>query len=153
MRLIRTVGLFSAGALAGAVGTAAFVRRALPSRGDAASDEVALVAILNGIDLRSRATAFRGGSMLAWLGGIAVDLREATPTPEMHLTTTALLGGIAVRLPPGWRVETSILTLGGGVDVDAPEPEDPAAPRLVLDGFALLGGIAVKGGEADLVED
>jgi hypothetical protein len=153
MRLLRAILLFKLGFWAGMLTSAFLLQRLFPSRGDAESDEVALVAILNGIDLRSRATAFRGGSMLAWLGGIAVDLREATPTPEMHLTTTALLGGIAVRLPPGWRVETSILTLGGGVDVDAPEPEDPAAPRLVLDGFALLGGIAVKGGEADLVED
>lgn len=43
--------------------------------GDEESDELGLVAVFNGIELKSRATAFRGGSMLAWLGGIAVARR------------------------------------------------------------------------------
>ena len=32
----------------------------------------------------------------------------------------------------------------GGVDVSVPEPDAADAPVLVLDGIALLGGIAVK---------
>jgi hypothetical protein len=31
-----------------------------------------------------------------------------------------------------------------GVAIEAPEPDDPAAPRLVIDGFTLFGGVAVK---------
>ena len=58
---------------------AAAVKRVLPSRGDEESDEVALAAIFGGIELVSRARAFRGGSMLAWFGGIAVDLRDVRP--------------------------------------------------------------------------
>ena len=57
------------------------MKRALPSRGDAESDEVALVAIFDGVKLESRSQAFRGGSMLAWFGGVAVDLREAQLAP------------------------------------------------------------------------
>jgi hypothetical protein len=133
----------------GVVAAAAFLRRALPSRGDAESDEVALVAIYNGIQLKSRAQAFRGGSMLAWYGGIAVDLREATPAPEARLSLSSFFGGIAVRVPPGWRVESSMRAIAGGVEVKVPEPEDPAAPTLTLDGFALFGGIAVGARVAD----
>jgi hypothetical protein len=40
------------------------------SRVDAESDELGLVAILEGVQLESRAKAFRGGSMLAWFGGV-----------------------------------------------------------------------------------
>ena len=47
-------------------------------------------------------------------------------------------------MPIGWRVESSATAIAGGVEVDVPEPEDDDAPRLVLEGFALLGGIAVK---------
>ena len=73
---------------AGFAGAAAFVKRSLPSRGDEESDEVALVAIFDGVT-------------------------------------------------------------SGGVAIDAPDPGDPAAPMLTLDGFALFGGIAVGARAAD----
>jgi hypothetical protein len=143
MRVLRSTGLFTAGAFSGFVAAALVVKQALPSRGDAESDEVALAAIFDGAELRSRAAAFRGGSMLAWFGGVAADLREATLAPEARLSLTSLLGGIAIRVPPGWRVESHARVLGGGIAVDVPEPDDPEAPTLVLDGFVFLGGIAV----------
>lgn len=128
---------------AGIAAAAALVKRLLPSEGDEESDEVALVAIFDGIAMKSRASAFRGGSMLSWFGGIAVDLREATLAPEAHLRVHALWGGIAIRVPPGWRVVSKANALVGGVNVDVPEPDDPDAPTLTIDGFAALGGIAI----------
>lgn len=81
MRPLRGLLLFKLGAWVGMMAAAAFVRRAVPSHGDEESDELGLVAVLNGIELKSRARAFRGGSMLAWFGGIAVDLREVELAP------------------------------------------------------------------------
>lgn len=149
MRVFRTLGLTTLGAFAGFAAAAALVKRALPSRGDAESDEVALVAILDGVALKSRATAFRGGSMLAWLGGVAVDLRDAQLAPGAHLSVHSLFGGIAIRVPPGWRVDSNVSSFGGGVAIGVPEPEDPTAPTLTLDGFSLFGGIAVGARVAD----
>jgi len=143
MRLFRAIGLISVGAFAGFASAAAIAKRALPSRGNSQSEEVALVAIFDGVDLRSRATPFRGGSMLAWFGGIAVDLREAKLAPHAHLSVHALLAGIAIRVPPGWRIESNVHALGGGVAIDAPYTDDAEAPRLVLDGLVLFGGVAV----------
>jgi hypothetical protein len=54
-----------------------------------------------------------------------------------------LFGGVAIRVPAGWRLESTVKAIAGGVDVKAPEPEDPDAPTLTLDGRALFGGIAV----------
>lgn len=143
MRHLRTPALLSLGFLAGLVASARILRRAVKSRGGPDDDEVALVAIFDGVNLRSRATAFRGGSMLAWVGGVAVDLREAELAPGAHLILHSLVGGIAIRIPPGWRVQSNLRALAGGVAIDSPEPHDQDAPRLTLDGFALLGGIAV----------
>jgi hypothetical protein len=143
VRTVRALGLLTLGAWGGFQAAAALTKRAIPSRGDEESDELALVAIYDGIDLKSRATAFRGGSMLAWFGGISVDLREATLAPGAHLTVNTLFGGVAIRVPAGWRLDSSLTALAGGVDVKAPEPEDPDAPTLTLDGRALFGGIAV----------
>jgi Cell wall-active antibiotics response 4TMS YvqF len=142
MRLFRTLFLIELGAWIGALSAAAFVKRAIPSRGDEDSDEVALVAIFEGIKLKSRSQAFRGGSMFAWVGGIDVDLREAQLAPDATLTLHTLFGGIAVRVPPGVRVESGLTALAGGVDARGLD-ETPGAPTLRLEGMAVFGGIAV----------
>jgi hypothetical protein len=143
VRPFRALGLLVLGGLAGVFAAARVLRHALPSRGDAESDEVALVAIFDGVNVKSRSSAFRGGTMLSWFGGIAVDLREAQLAPGARLSLHSLAGGIAIRIPPGWRVESNLHALAGGVAIDAPEPDDADAPRLTLEGFAVVGGIAV----------
>jgi Cell wall-active antibiotics response 4TMS YvqF len=145
---MRRLGVFFLGFYAGLVAAAALLKRALPSYGDEESDEVALTAIFGGIELKSRAQAFRGGSMLAWFGGIAVDLREAQLAPNARLTVGALFGGVAIRVPMGWRVESSLRPIAGGVDVQVPDPEDPNAPTLIIEGLAGFGGVAI-GAKAD----
>lgn len=143
MRPLRGVLLFKLGAWAGMMAAAAFVRRAVPSRGDEESDELRLVAIFNGITLKSRAKAFTGGSMLAWYGGIDVDLREVELAPDARLSLHTLFGGIAIKTPPGWRVESEMNAFAGGVDAARASSQDPDAPVLTLTGTALFGGIAV----------
>jgi hypothetical protein len=148
MRLFRSLLIFKLGVWAGMASAAAFVKRAVPSRGDEDSDELSLVAVFDGIDLKSRAKAFKGGLMLAWFGGIAVDLREAELAPGARLSVRTLFGGIAIKTPPSWRVESSVKSLAGGVDARTPAQDDRDAPVLTLEGIALFGGIAV-GARAD----
>ena len=57
--------------------------------------------MLDGIDLKSRAASFRGGSMFAWLGGIAVDLREAQLAPDALKVEHALRRDRVRILPAG----------------------------------------------------
>ena len=102
-----------------------------------------LVAIFDGIELKSRATAFTGGSMLAWFGGIAVDLRDANLAPGAQLSLHALFGGIAIKTPPSWRIESKGTALAGGIDVRTPAQNDPEAPVLTLTATSLFGGIAI----------
>jgi hypothetical protein len=153
MRLFRTLALLEVGAWAGMAAAAAFVKRAVPSRGDEESDELALVAVFDGVDLKNRAKAFRGGSMFAWFGGVAVDLREAELAPDARLSVHTLFGGIAVRVPEGWRVESDVKAIAGGVDVRTPAHDDLAAPTLKVDGLALFGGIAIGAKAADAASE
>jgi hypothetical protein len=148
MRALRSLLVFKLGVLTGMAIAAAFVKRVLPSRGDEESDELSLVAIFDGIDLKSRANAFKGGSMLAWFGGIDVDLTEVELAPGARLSVQTVLGGIAIRTPTNWRVESNVKALAGGVDARTPTTTDPDAPVLTLEGMALLGGVAV-GPKAD----
>jgi hypothetical protein len=141
MRALRSLLLLKLGAWAGMMGAAAFVKRAVPSRGDEDSDELALVAVFDGIDLRNRSSEFRGGSMLAWFGGISIDLREAQLAPDARLSLRTLFGGIALDVPPGWRIQSNVKAFAGGART--PAQDDPDAPVLTLDGVAVLGGVAV----------
>jgi hypothetical protein len=152
MRWLKRLALIELGFWIGLMVAARFVRHALPSRGDEVSDEVALVAVMDGVDLESRAQSFRGGTMLAWFGGVAVDLRAATLAPGAKLTTSALFGGVAIKVPPGWRIEHTARAFAGGVAVDAPDPDDPDAPTLVVEATAGFGGVAIKAEAADAVE-
>jgi hypothetical protein len=136
--------LFKLGLLSGVAASAGVMKRVLPSRGDAESDELDLVAIFDGIELESRSTAFRGGSLLSWFGGIDLDLVGAKLAPGARLRVHTLWGGIAVEVPDDWRVESTALALLGGVAVDRPKTDDGDAPVLAVEGFALLGGIAVS---------
>lgn len=142
VRPIRALALTTVGSVAGFMAAAAFVRHAFPSRGDEESDEVALVAVFDGIDLTNRSASFRGGSVLAWYGGVSLDLREATLAPDAHLTIHTLFGGVAIRVPPEWRLESSMQVLAGGADV-RPGAETADAPTLTIGGRAIFGGIAV----------
>jgi hypothetical protein len=142
MRALRSLLLLKLGAWAGMMGAAAFVKRAVPSRGDE-SDELALVAVFDGIDLKNRSSEFRGGSMLAWFGGISIDLREAQLAPNARLSLRTLFGGIALDVPPSWRIQSNVKAFAGGVDARTPAQDDPDGPVLTLDGVAVLGGVAV----------
>jgi hypothetical protein len=143
VRGFRSIAAFKLGVWVGLVAAAAFARRALPSQGGETSDEVALVAVLNGIDLKSRATSFKGGSMLAWFGGIALDLRDAELAPGAKLSVQTLFGGIAIKTPPSWRIESTVKALAGGIDARSPAEDDPDAPVLAVEGLAVFGGVAI----------
>jgi hypothetical protein len=152
MRVLRTLGVLFVGFYAGFIAAAALLKRVLRSRGGEDSDEVALVAIFGGSELKSRAQSFRGGLMLAWYGGVAVDLREAQLGPDARLSIGALYGGVAIKVPPGWRVEHTARVFSGGVDVDVPEPDDPGAPTLVVEATVAFGGVSIKARAADAAE-
>lgn len=143
LRLVRLLLLILVGVFAGFAAAAVMVRSWLPSRGDETSDTLALVAIFDGVDLTSRADAFGGGFVLAWFGGVALDLRSVTLAPGACIDVRAALGGVAITVPPGWRVQTEARALVGGVDAKVPEPDDPHAPRLLVRAASMLGGVSI----------
>lgn len=147
-RLLRVLLLLLAGSIAGFAAAAAMLRGWLPSRGDEASDELALVAIFDGIQMESRSEAFHGGSILAWFGGVELDLTEATLAPGARLDLRAAVGGVAIKVPMGWRVDAEATAFVGGVDVSVPEPDDPDAPTLVVRVASVFGGVAISVGSA-----
>jgi len=122
---------------------------------DETADQVDLVAIFDGIEVRNRAAAFRGGSVLAWYGGGDLDLREATLDPSGgHLRLRAIFGGMRVLVPPTWPVEVHSKGIFGGIGNDTnASAADPSSPALVIDAISAFGGALITSRVRDREED
>ena len=127
------------------VAAAQVAKRMLPAYGDDDSDVFAAVAAMDGAEILNHSDSFRAGSGTAVMGGMAIDLTEASFTTSATLELTAVAGGIDVTVPPHWRVEmTSTAFAGGTENLTDPDAADDDAPLLVVDARAYFGGIAIR---------
>lgn len=124
------------------------LKRRRPSKGDEQSDEIALTTIFEGRELKSRATAFRGGSILTAAGGTLLDLRSARLAPEgAVLRVRSCMGGTMIVVHESWSVEVRGRALVGGIADRTRSPGEASPgverPHLIIEAFALFGGIDV----------
>ncbi len=110
------------------------------------SDDFKIAVIFGGKRFHSIAGALKSGSAVAALGGLEIDLRDATVDPMgADLELTAALGGVRVFVPRDWAVDVDTDAQMGGVDIDVTPseklPED--APRLRIHVITRAGGVAV----------
>jgi hypothetical protein len=111
--------------------------------GDEQSDEFQVAAVFGGKKFQSRATGLRSGTAVASMGGVDLDLRDATLDPAgAELELKATMGGVQVTVPEDWAVEVDTETRAGGFDVDVTPLEDlpDDAPRLHIHALTRMGG-------------
>jgi hypothetical protein len=104
-------------------------------------------AFMSGNVRKNDSEAYRGGDLLAFMGGVELDLRQAKATPEgAVIDAFTMWGGIEIKVPEGWRVVSEVVPLLGGFEDNTKPPADPASVqgRLVIRGVAIMGGIEVK---------
>jgi predicted membrane protein len=88
---------------------------------------------------------FRGGELSAFMGGGKLDLRGATLAGGQAVVSVfALMGGFEIFVPEAWNVIVEVTPFMGGVDIKARTSTDPSAPRLVVRGFVMMGGVDIK---------
>jgi predicted membrane protein len=105
---------------------------------------VSAVAILGGVARGSNSRTFRGGDLTAVMGGCEIDLRQAAINGEAAIDIFAMWGGIDIRVPEDWSVESRIVPLLGGVEDKTRPPQGAINHRLILRGFAIMGGVEIK---------
>ncbi|MGW7083965.1 DUF1707 SHOCT-like domain-containing protein [Streptomyces sp. NPDC054871] len=87
----------------------------------------------------SRFTAF------AMWGGGDIDLREARfADRDVEIRCFTIMGGIQVTVPPELNVQVKGFGIMGGFDDKATGEGTPGSPRVVVTGFALMGGVGVE---------
>ncbi|SNS98564.1 protein of unknown function [Streptosporangium subroseum] len=103
------------------------------------------VGIMGGFNRTGRWRAPRNFTALAFWGGGKIDLREAVFTGgEIKIRAFALMGGIEVIVPEDAEVFVTGVGIMGGFGDQASGVGRPNAPRIVVTGMALMGGVDVK---------
>lgn len=110
------------------------------------NDELECVAVFGGVKRVVVSKNFRGGEIVAVLGGADIDLTHADFKGTIKLEATNILGGTKLIVPPTWDVQSEMVAIFGGVeDKRRIQPElIDRNKRLVLYGTALFGGLEVK---------
>ena len=127
---------------------ASLVLRGVRGRGARPSTDghstISALAVLGGVHRGSNSRAFRGGDLTAVMGGCDIDLRQAGIDGDAMIDVFALWGGIELKVPEDWTIASRVVPILGGFE-DKTRPQRGAVThRLLIRGFAIMGGIEVK---------
>ncbi|WP_327236460.1 DUF1707 domain-containing protein [Streptomyces sp. NBC_01317] len=102
-------------------------------------------AFWSGFSRKGTWTVGRTFTGVVFQAGGEIDLREARfADRDVVIRCVAIMGGIDVVVPPGMHVQVNGFGFMGGFDQVGGGEVDPGAPRVVVTGFALMGGVGVK---------
>jgi Cell wall-active antibiotics response LiaF, C-terminal len=133
----------------------AVLSKAFEGDSDPDDDEFRIGAVIGGRAIKSRATALRSIAAKVFMGGVALDLREATLAPGgAHLSLRVTAGGVRIVVPPTWAVVVADDVVGGAVEVDTTPPDAlPAdAPVFTVEAIVRSGGVMIEAGTKAPVE-
>jgi hypothetical protein len=110
-----------------------------------AGSTISGVAVMSEFKRKVNVGEFRGGHLTAFMGGCNVDLRGATPAGgEAIVDVFALMGGIEIKVPDTWDVVNEVCPFMGGIEDKTARPTSGSAPRLILRGFVMMGGVVIQ---------
>lgn len=103
------------------------------------------IAIFSGLEQKGHFILPARYRVVAVLGGVMLDLREATfESAYTEIRITAVLGGVQILVPRGIRVLQTGLPILGGISQDIKNDILPVdAPTIRIFATAVLGGIEV----------
>ena len=116
------------------------------SRTDTANG-VDLVAIMGRDHRVINTPEFRGGQMTSVMGRSELDLRTAAIAPgqDVAVDVFMVMGGGTIRVPEGWSIDVNTTRIMGDVkDRRTGARDTTGAPRLIIRGFILMGGLSIR---------
>lgn len=117
-------------------------------RGSAEPDSDSYIrglAILGGYSRRNHSPDFRGGELTAVMGGCEIDLRGAKMEgDEAVIDIFAFWGGVSIKIPEDWTVSVNVVPIMGGVEDGSHPSKAGKTKRLVITGYAVMGGAEIK---------
>jgi len=102
------------------------------------------LAVLGGVKKRDLSSDFAGGKASAVMGGVELDLRNATmEREEALLEVSSVMGGVKIRVPNSWTIVSHVDTILGGFQDNTRHPREEEH-RLVIDGTVFMGGLEIS---------
>jgi predicted membrane protein len=108
-----------------------------------ANDYLKAIAVMGGFKRSNNSQNFKGGELTAIMGGLEIDLREASIKEEAVLDIFAMMGGVEMRVPEDWVIIIDGFPFMGGYD-DKTRPPKETTKRLIIKGTAVMGGVEIK---------
>ena len=131
-------------------GVVALAGRLLAARfdeGDDSSKEIRRVLTMGGLELTPTNPAVSRIEVDLAMAGGEIDLTRLEATDGIDLTVRAVMGGLAVRVPPDWRVWSRFRGVGGiGTDGGLTRCHDEHNADLRVRALGVFGGIGVEAG-------
>jgi predicted membrane protein len=116
--------------------------------GTSHSSQPNVTAILSGAQHKIVGQDFQGADVTAVLAGVTMDFRSAHMVGrDATVDVFAMWGGIDLVVPEGWRVEGRVTPILGAYQDSTVVPADPNAPKLIVRGDVVMGGIEVMNEE------
>lgn len=121
------------------------------NEGDERSTSIRRVLTHGGLELHPTNPALSSVQVDLAMGGVNLDLGRLRSGdgdgtgPVVDVRVRVLMGGMAVRVPPGWRVWTSYRGLGGiGVAPGIQRADDEREADLRVRAHVLFGGVGIE---------
>ncbi len=130
------------GQLRGHGGSAGLLTDGSPAQTSLESD-VDLTVVMGGTQLKIDSQDFRGGDVIAIMGGVELDLRKASINGEASLDVFVAMGGFDIKIPADWSVIVKGIPLLAGIEDKSVPPANPVK-RLTITGYVIMGGIEIK---------
>ena len=108
-------------------------------------DVLDVAAVFGAVKKNLYSKSFKGGEIVSVFGGVEIDLSQADFEGKVVIESVQIFGGATLIVPPTWQVRSEAVAVFGGIE-DKRKHVVPTEPQrvLVLDGFALFGGIEIK---------
>jgi hypothetical protein len=129
------------------VAVAGWVTARRKNEGDENSPGIRRVVTHNGLELHPRNPELSRIRLDLAMAGGELDLTAiGRPATGIDLTVRAMMAGLAVRVPPDWRVWWQFRGVGGiGADGTVQRTHDEHAADLRVHATVLFGGIGIEG--------
>jgi hypothetical protein len=117
------------------------------NEGDESSPSIRRVVTLGGLELRPTNPQLTRLRVDLGMAGADIDLSGLPrPSTGIDLTARVMMGGLAVRIPPDWRVWWQFRGVGGiGTDGAVQRTQDEHAADLRVHAAVVFGGIGIEG--------
>ena len=104
-----------------------------------------VVAVFSGAIRKGRWRAGRRIHAYAIFGGVEIDLSEALfEYQQVVVKAFAVFGGVEITVPENVSLRGTGGAVLGGFDVEPLDADDPNAPVVYVDGWAVLGGVEAR---------